>query len=98
MDQEVRPGGIAISALAVAEMGVTLARLARNHVLEDAEARDTWKLFRRELRGFLVYRVDYSALVGAVHIAARSLSPIRTLDAIQLRGAMEAVADARRAG
>lgn len=98
MVEVVRPAGIAISALAVAETGVTLAHLARNHLLEEAEARDAWKLFRREMRGFLVYRLDHAAMLGASRIAARSGERIRTLDALQLRGAMEAAADARKAG
>src|SRR3712207_7601142 len=35
MVQTVRPGGIAVSALAIAETGVTLVRLVRNHLLEE---------------------------------------------------------------
>jgi predicted nucleic acid-binding protein len=98
MVQTVRPSGIAISALAITETGVSLARLVHNHLLLEAEARDAWKLFRRELREFLVYRLDRAALIGAAQIASRLLTPVRALDAIHLRGAQEAAADARRVG
>jgi uncharacterized protein len=96
MDQVIRPSGIAVSELTVAETGVTLSRRARDGSISEGDARDAWRLFRRELRSFLVYRTDRSALVGAANIAARSPLIIRSLDAIQLRGATEAMADARR--
>jgi predicted nucleic acid-binding protein len=97
MTQTVRPGGIAVSDLAITEIGVTLTRLARMGLLPEREARDTWKLFRRDVRGFLIYRLDRAALVGAANIAARIAMPLRSLDALQLRGSIEAAADARRA-
>jgi predicted nucleic acid-binding protein len=98
MSETVRPDGIAISDLAVAETGVTLARLVRDGLIPAPVARSAWKLFRRQLRTFIVYGLERRSLISAANLAARSPVRLRTLDAIHLQGATEASIRARRDG
>jgi uncharacterized protein len=98
MAAAVRPLGIAVSELAVTEVGVTLLRRARDGSVSERDARDAWRLLRRELRSFAVTHLDRPALVAAAQLSARSAVPVRALDALQLRGALEVAVDARRLG
>jgi predicted nucleic acid-binding protein len=96
MIESVRPNGIAMSELAITEVGVTLSRLARTGAISAAAARTAWRLFRREARTFIVYRLERRSLAAAAGLAARAPGPLRSLDAIHLQGANEASVRARR--
>jgi predicted nucleic acid-binding protein len=96
MSDVVRPSGIAMSELAITEVGVTFSRLSRDGQITESAARAAWVLFRRELRGFIVYRLDRRSLVAAAGLAARAPVPLRSLDAIQIQGAGEASVRAQR--
>jgi predicted nucleic acid-binding protein len=94
MRTDVRPGGITISALAIAEIGAALARRVWDRSMDDRGAKLTWRRFRRHLEQFHVTNVTRDVLIGARTLAVRSTVPLRALDAIQLQCAVEA----RRAG
>jgi uncharacterized protein len=96
MNQVIRPQGIIISAVTVAETGSALSRRMRDGTLTAREARLAWTLFRRQSRTFLKMAVPLPSLRAAAHLTARSPVPLRGLDAIQLQSALEAAADARR--
>lgn len=96
MTQVVRPQGIIISAVTIAETGSALSRRVRDGTLTAREARLAWTLFRRQSRTFLKMAVLLPSLQAAAHLTARSPVPLRALDAIQLRSALEAAADAQR--
>jgi predicted nucleic acid-binding protein len=98
MGNVVRPGGIAMSELAITEVGVALSRLARDGTISEAAARAAWRLFRRETQSFIVYRLDRRTLAAAAGLSARAPVQLRSLDAIQLQGATAASVQARRAG
>jgi predicted nucleic acid-binding protein len=96
MSEVVRSSGVAMSELAIAEVGVAFSRLSRNGAITEAAARAARALFRREIRAFIVYRIERRSLVAAAGLAARAPVPLRSLDAIQLQGASEAAVRARR--
>jgi predicted nucleic acid-binding protein len=90
MRSEVRPLGVAISALAITEIGTALARRVRDGAVNDVGARLAWRRFRRQLDGLHVTNVTREVLIGARGLAVRSAVPLRALDAIQLQCAVEA--------
>ena len=98
MSQVIRPRGITISAVTVTEVGSTLSRRVRDGSLTPHQARLAWALFRRQSRGFVTMPLSPDSLRAAARLTARSVEPLRALDAIQLQGAIEAVRDARRNG
>lgn len=98
MVEEIRPGGIAISELTIAEVAVSLSRRTQDGTLPARDARRVWRTFRRDLRSFVVARLSQPSLIGAGLLAARSPVLLRTLDAIQLQGASEIAREARRLG
>jgi predicted nucleic acid-binding protein len=98
MAAEIRPGGIIISDLAITETGSTLSRLARDRVITESAALESWRLFRRELRTFITVQMDRWSLVRAAHLTARSSLPLRTLDAIHLQAAQTVATRAVRDG
>lgn len=92
----IRTGGIAISEIAITEVRVSLNRRARDRSITDVEAVNAWRRFRHDLRSFIVATITRQTLLQAGLLAARSPVVLRTLDAIQLHGASQIIADARR--
>ena len=72
MSEVIRPSGIAMSEFAITEGGVTFSRLSRDGQITEAAARAAWSPFRRELRGFIVYRIERRSLVAAAGLTARA--------------------------
>ncbi|MGE0544059.1 MAG: type II toxin-antitoxin system VapC family toxin [Dehalococcoidia bacterium] len=88
---------VVLSQLAISEVGMALTRTAPEAVLTEGQARTAWKKFRRDIRRFRIVPLSRQSLIAAAMSAARLSMPIRTLDAIQLQGAVEARERARRA-
>jgi predicted nucleic acid-binding protein len=97
MLERVQSDDVALSQLAIPEVGMALTRTSREAILTEEQARTAWKKFRRDIRRFRIIPLSRQSLVAAAMSAARLSIPIRTLDAIQLEGAVEARDRARRA-
>jgi predicted nucleic acid-binding protein len=87
-----------VNSLTTAEMGVALIRRVRDGTLSTHDGRLAWRRFRQDCHAFAVMPVDRRMLVRAVGVAGRASVPLRTLDAIQLQGAVDAAAVARSRG
>jgi uncharacterized protein len=97
MSNIARSQPVAISSVAITEIGSALSRKVRDGDLTPTIARDAWKAFRRETRSFIVVPVSQRLLVRAANLTARLTSGLRTLDALQLQAALEARENARAA-
>lgn len=97
MLERTQSDDVVLSQLAIPDVGMALTRTAREAVLTEEKARTAWKKFRRDIRRFRLIPLSRRSLMAAAMSAARLPVPIRTLDAIQLQGAVEAWDRARRA-
>lgn len=90
---------LAVSALVVPEMGSVLARLQREHVLDEMEGHTIWEHFISALNRWEITRVGEPILRRAASLLLDNVSvPLRTLDAIQVASALEVQDRARRTG
>lgn len=90
MRREVLPSGITICWLTITEVGSALNQRVRLNSLSSAQAVAAWRRFRRDVRSFQQVEVNRRGMILAAGLAARQSVPLRTLDAIQLQGAIDA--------
>lgn len=98
MRREVLPGGIISCWLTIAEIGGALNQRVRLATLTSHQAFTAWRRFRRDLHSFKLIELNRHGMVLAAGIAARQSVPLRTLDAIQLQGAIDARTATRTGG